>query len=89
MSPVEDFPVHHHERVHHVEQQVSDLRVANAALTKSVEHLAKTVDVLNLTVQSLRDTMNQGRGALWVIVGTAGALGAVIATIAGRYFKFA
>lgn len=76
----------HHERVHHVERQVTDLRVANAALSSSVEHLAKTVDVLNVTVQSLRDTINQGRGAIWVMVGAAGAIGAVVAMMIKRIF---
>jgi 6-phosphogluconate dehydrogenase (decarboxylating) len=84
-----DDLMQHGERVHHVERQVSDLRVANAALSASVEHLAKTVDVLNVTVQSLRDTINQGRGAIWVMVGAAGAVGAVIATMIKRLFNLA
>ena len=84
-EPMDHGP--HHERVHHVERQVTDLRVANAALSASVEHLAKTVDVLNLTVQSLRDTINQGRGAVWVMVGAAGAVGALVTTVIGSFFK--
>jgi hypothetical protein len=89
VSPETCDPITHHERVHHVERQVSDLRVANAALSSSVEHLAKTVDVLNITVQSLRDTINQGRGAIWVMVGAAGAVGAIIATMLKRIFGLA
>jgi hypothetical protein len=89
VSPEPIDQLGHHERVHHVERQVTDLRVANAALSSSVEHLAKTVDVLNVTVQSLRDTINQGRGAIWVMVGAAGAVGAVIATMIKRLFGIA
>lgn len=73
--------------MNHVERQVTDLRVTNAALSASVEHLAKTVDALNATVQALRDTINQGRGAVWVMVGAAGAVGAVVTTVIGSFFK--
>lgn len=69
-----------------MERQVSDLRVSNAALSTSIEHLVKTVDALTQTVMTLRDTINQGRGALWVMIGAAGAVGAVVTILVKRVF---
>lgn len=61
-----------------LERDVSDLRVANASLAAAVEHLATSVAALTQTVNVLRDTMNQGKGALWLIVAAAGGVGAAI-----------
>ena len=74
------------ERLTTVEQQVGNLRVSNAELAKSVEHLSTAVAALTLTVQTLRDTINTGRGALWVIAGAAGTLGAIFATVFKKAF---
>ena len=73
-------------RIESLEERVTELRVANAALATSVEHLAESVKTLTDTVGDLRDTMNKGRGALWVIVGGSSVLGAVIATVISNYF---
>jgi len=54
---------------------IADLRVENAQLAGSVEHLATTVNELRTAVQDLRDTMNKGRGALWGISGVAAVIG--------------
>ncbi len=61
-----------------LERDVTDLRIANATLAASVEHLAKSVIALTQTVEVLRDTINQGKGALWLIVAAAGGVGAAI-----------
>lgn len=74
------------ERLSTVEEQVTKLRVSNAELAKSVEHLSTAVTALTATVQVLRDTINTGRGALWVIAGAAGALGAVAALMFKKMF---
>lgn len=66
------------ERLAALEEQVGNLRVSNAELAASVEHLTKAVDALTLTVQALRDIMNRGRGALWVVAGAAASLGALL-----------
>jgi outer membrane murein-binding lipoprotein Lpp len=67
------------DRITRLESHVTDLKVANAGLAASVEHLASSVRSLVATVDVLRDTINQGRGAVWVIVGVSGTIGAMIA----------
>ena len=67
-----------------MEDRVRSLEIANAKLATSVEHLSTTVTVLASTVQDLRDTMNQGRGALWLMMAAAGALGAIVVTFAKK-----
>lgn len=74
------------ERIVSLEREVTDLRVANAKLATSIEHLVKAVDALALVVQSQRDTMNQGRGILVTLMFAAGAVGAVVSTIVKRLF---
>jgi NADPH:quinone reductase-like Zn-dependent oxidoreductase len=70
-----------------LERDVVDLRVANASLASSVEHLALSVKALTETVTVLRDTMNQGKGALWLIVAAAGGVGAAITMALKQVFS--
>lgn len=74
------------QRISALEGEVTDLRVANAKLAVSVEHLAKAVDALSLVVQTQRDTINQGRGVLVTLMFAAGAVGAVVSTIVKKLF---
>lgn len=74
------------DRVRELEAQVTNLRVDNAGLATSVEHLAGAVKTLTETVQDLRDTMNKGRGALWMAMLLAGGIGAAVATVIKRIF---
>jgi len=67
-----------------VEDRVRQLEIANAQLATSVNHLAKSVEDLTTTVQVLRDTMNQGRGVMWLLMGASGAIGALIITFAKK-----
>lgn len=67
-------------RVRELERDIRRIEVANASLATSVNHLSTSVIALTETVSVLRDTMNQGRGAMWLLMGAAGALGAVVAT---------
>jgi hypothetical protein len=71
-----------------MEDRVRSLEIANARLATSVEHLSHNVESLTNVVQELRDSMNQGRGALWIAMGAAGSIGAVIATFAKKLFGF-
>lgn len=71
-----------------MEDRVRSLEIANAKLATSVEHLSTTVGVLAGQVQNLNDTMNRGRGALWMAMATAGSIGALVATFAKRVFGF-
>lgn len=72
-------------RLQSLESEVTDLKVANAKLAVSVEHLAKAVDALSLVVQTQRDTINQGRGVLVTLMFAAGAVGALVSTIAEKF----
>ena len=72
------------ERLDRLEQRVSSLEVAAGKIDTSSEHLAKTVDQLSTVVQDLRDTMNQGRGALWAITAAAGIVGGTVALFVKR-----
>lgn len=74
------------ERVQRLEVEVSNLRVSNAALSTSVEHLAVAVSALTETVQILRDTLNQGRGAFWLAMLACGGAGALFFGIFRKLF---
>ena len=74
------------DRVKTLERDVTDLRISNAELSQSIIQLKDSVKELNGTVGSLRDTMNRGRGALWVIGSGAGVIGALASYTAGKLF---
>ena len=60
-----------------VESHVTNLRIDNARLSESIDHLTKTVDNLASVVTDLSANMNKGKGALWVfgiMSATAGGL---------------
>lgn len=73
-------------RIASLESEVTDLKVANAKLAVSVEHLAKAVDALSIVVQTQRDALNQGRGILVTLMFVAGAVGAVVSTLLKKVF---
>lgn len=73
-------------RIASLESEVTDLKVANAKLAVSVEHLAKAVDALSIVVQTQRDALNQGRGVLVTLMFVAGAVGAVVSTLLKKVF---
>ncbi len=77
------------DRVARLEDRVSSLEVAAGKIDTSSEHLAKTVDQLSAVVQDLRDTMNQGRGALWAITAAAGVAGGAVALMLKRFLGVA
>lgn len=74
------------DRIRELERDLNALRVANAELAKSVEHLSTSVKALTETVTTLRDMMNQGKGALWLGVLAAGSAGALITTVLKKIF---
>lgn len=71
------------DRIRTLEREVSDLRVANAGLAASVEHLSTAVESLTSTVTVLNNAMNQGKGAARLVLALAamggGGLGAILA----------
>lgn len=74
------------ERVEKLEAEVTNLRISNATLSVAVEHLATAVKGLTETVQVLRDTLNQGRGALWLALLAGGSVSALFITIFRKLF---
>jgi hypothetical protein len=66
------------DRIRQLEEHVGDLRVENASLAMSVQHLSASVEKLTVSLTELQAVMNKGRGALWVIVGVSTFLGGVI-----------
>lgn len=66
------------ERIRALEAHVTDLRVDNASLSVSVQHLTASVEKLTNSLTELQAVMNKGRGALWVIVGVSTFLGGAI-----------
>ena len=73
-------------RIDLLQGQVTELRVANASLATSLEHLAASVTKLDTTVTGLVATMNQSKGALWVIVGVSSVAGGILATVISSFF---
>lgn len=72
-----------------LDRDVVALKVANAELAVEVKGLSKQVASLETAVKDLNDTMNRGKGALWGIMGIAGALGAVVSTVAKKLLGLA
>lgn len=71
------------ERLRNVEREVVDLRIKHAGFDGALSNLVKAVAELRAVVQDLRDTVNQGRGALWLFgIGSAG-----VGTLIGMILK--
>lgn len=75
------------DRLTALEARVSDLRVDNARLTESVEHLADAVAKLSGTVGTLNDTFNKGKGAVWLFGLAATGIGGVASWVMTRVFQ--
>jgi hypothetical protein len=74
------------ERIATLERDINALQISEAKMSVSVEHLASAVAKLDETVGGLRDSMNQGRGALWGISASAALLGGAAAVAAQKLF---
>lgn len=73
-------------RLTRLEEIVATLREDNASLSTSVSHLSATLEKLTLKLDELNNTMNRGRGALWVIVGASSVAGAILASMISSLF---
>ncbi|HEU4600509.1 MAG TPA: DUF1515 family protein [Steroidobacteraceae bacterium] len=69
------------DRVQRLEVEVVELRVQNAEFSGSLTALKEAVSELKCVVQDLRDTMNKGRGAVWLFGIGAAALGGLVSAI--------
>ena len=65
-------------RLRELESHVSDLRVNNATLSASLEHLSRSVVQLQAGVDELTETITKSKGAIAVIGGVGLAAGSVI-----------
>ncbi len=74
------------ERIRTLEEHVGNLRVENASLAASVQHLTESVDRLTVSLTGLEATMNRGKGALWVVVGASSVAGAILASMISNLF---
>lgn len=75
------------QRLSRLEETVATLREDNASLSTSVEHLSSSLEKLTLKLDELNNTMNRGRGALWVIAGACTLLGAGISAGINKLFQ--
>jgi hypothetical protein len=75
------------DRLSALEARVYQLHADNARLSESVEHLASAVTGLTEVVQGLRDTMNRGKGALWLFGGLAAVLGGLVSWATTLFFR--
>lgn len=75
------------DRLASLEQRVYQLATDNARLAESVDHLAKSVTDLTGVVQGLRDTFNQGKGAIWLFGGLSAVLGGLISWATTHFFQ--
>lgn len=69
------------ERIQRLEVDVMNLRIQGAEFNGSMTALTKAVDELKEVVQELRDTMNKGRGVIWIFGLGAAAMGGVASAI--------
>lgn len=78
------------DRVSALESQMTDLRIAvasdRAATNAAIDHLTEAVRDLTKGVQEFRDTMNKGRGAVWLFGIMAAAIGGVISWMTTHFF---
>lgn len=79
------------DRLSVLESQMTDLRIAvasdRAATSAAIDHLTEAVRDLTKGVQEFRDTMNKGRGAVWLFGVMAAAIGGIISWATTLLFR--
>lgn len=79
------------ERISALERDVTAIRIAyagdRAATNAAVEHLTKAVEELTQSVQQFRDTLNKGKGAVWLFGLIATCLGGLVSWAMTRIFQ--
>lgn len=58
-----------------------------ATTTAAIEHLTEAVNNLTQTVQEFRDTLNKGKGAVWLFGLVATGIGGVASWVMTRIFQ--
>ena len=79
------------QRLDELEALVTDLRIAvatdRAATTAAINHLTSAVQDLTKGVQEFRDTLNKGKGAVWLFGIVAAAVGGLISWMTTHLFR--
>ncbi len=78
-------------RVANEDERLRALEIAfaadKAATNAAIEHLTEAVNGLTATVQDFRDTLNKGKGAVWLFGILAASVGGIISWIATHLFR--
>jgi hypothetical protein len=73
------------------EERLRALEIAFAAeratTAAAIEHLTEAVNELTKSVQEFRDTLNQGKGAVWLFGIVATAVGGIASWVMTRLFQ--
>jgi hypothetical protein len=72
----------HPMRIHSLERDVSELREGQARQDEILKQLKESIDKIEKTVDDLNNTMQKGKGALWVVASIGAAIGVVSEVIA-------
>jgi len=77
MAPLKPPRTDVEDRVLTLEDKVSELREERAAFKIEMNNLQRDVRELNLTMKDLVSTIDQSKGAIWIIGGISGIIGAI------------
>lgn len=75
------------DRLSRLENENQQRAIDHARLSTSVEHLNESVRELTAKVGEFRDTMNKGRGAMWVVLGACTALGGLVSAAINKWLS--
>lgn len=73
-------------RLSEVEDRTQELEIRQAEFVVEIRHMTAAINKLTDGVDGLNTAMNQGKGALWVIVGASSVAGGVLATAISNFF---
>lgn len=75
------------ERLKALEEHVTNVRIENARLSGSIDHLSTAVGELTGVVQEFRDTLNKGKGAVWLFGAVSVAIGGLVSWATTHLFR--
>ena len=79
------------ERIQQLERTVTDLRLEyasdKASTASAIDHLTAAVTTLTSTVQEFRDTLNKGKGVVWLFGVLAAVIGGAISWVTTHFFR--
>lgn len=75
--------------IRELERDMVAMKVSNATLAVTLASLTAQVGQLERTLTTLNDTMNKGKGVLWLVLLIAGTLGAAASSVVKRVMEHA